>query len=128
VEAGDKEVSAHQTKASPATGGSEHETVWPFWCHEQSHDRPRCATQCAECADDGDVFATEQPKPNCDEPCDGRGRLLYVSLDAEPWAAYEPICAGCPVLRDPECAACLVGEYAHECEYEHPCDYRLEVL
>jgi len=25
----------------------------PFWCHEQSHDRPRCEAQCAECAEDG---------------------------------------------------------------------------
>lgn len=30
------------------------EQIHPFWCHEQSHDRPRCITQCSECADDGD--------------------------------------------------------------------------
>lgn len=29
------------------------EQLEPFWCHEQSHDRPRCETQCAECAEDG---------------------------------------------------------------------------
>jgi hypothetical protein len=29
------------------------EQTEPFWCHEQSHDRPRCETQCAECAEDG---------------------------------------------------------------------------
>jgi hypothetical protein len=73
-------------------------------------------------------MTTEQRKPHCGDPCDGRGKLLYVSLDSEPWAAYEPICAGCPVLRDPEREKCLVSEYAHECEYEHPCDYRVEVL
>lgn len=27
------------------------EQLDPFWCHEQSHDRPRCETQCAECAE-----------------------------------------------------------------------------
>ena len=29
------------------------EQTEPFWCHEQSHDRPRCEAQCAECAEDG---------------------------------------------------------------------------
>lgn len=29
------------------------EVTEPFWCHEQSHDRPRCEAQCAECAEDG---------------------------------------------------------------------------
>jgi hypothetical protein len=29
------------------------EVMEPFWCHEQSHDRPRCEAQCAECAEDG---------------------------------------------------------------------------
>jgi hypothetical protein len=34
------------------------EQTEPFWCHEQSHDRPRCEAQCAECAEDGmDDFA-----------------------------------------------------------------------
>jgi hypothetical protein len=28
------------------------EQLEPFWCHEQSHDRARCETQCAECAED----------------------------------------------------------------------------
>lgn len=27
------------------------EVMEPFWCHEQSHDRPRCDAQCAECAE-----------------------------------------------------------------------------
>jgi hypothetical protein len=29
------------------------EQTEPFWCHEQSHDRARCESQCAECAEDG---------------------------------------------------------------------------
>jgi hypothetical protein len=33
-----------------------------------------------------------------------------------------------PSCAHPECEKCLVAESAQECEYEHPCHYRLEVL
>lgn len=50
------------------------EQLEPFWCHEQSHDRPRCETQCAECAEDGTPLYTADgesmdgyPMPSLDE-------------------------------------------------------------
>jgi hypothetical protein len=49
--------------------------------------------------------------------CDGR----RAHVPEAHWT-FVPSCA------HPECEKCLVGEYAHECEYEHPCDYRVEVL
>lgn len=43
---------------------------------------------------------TEQKtEPHCDTPCDGRGRLIFLSLDVEPWGALQPYCRGCPVLK-----------------------------
>jgi hypothetical protein len=45
------------------------EQLEPFWCHEQSHDRPRCETQCSECAEDGTAGESMdgQPMPSLDE-------------------------------------------------------------
>jgi hypothetical protein len=42
-----------------ADGVAGTEEMQPFWCHEQSHDRPRCQKQCAECADVDGVKAAE---------------------------------------------------------------------
>lgn len=39
-----------ESKARAVLGVPDDE-VHPFWCHERSHDRPRCVKQCAECAD-----------------------------------------------------------------------------
>jgi hypothetical protein len=64
-------------------------------------------------------MTTEQPKERrCGSVlCDGR----RAHVPEAHWT-FIPSCA------HSECEKCLVGEYAHECEYEHPCDYRLEVL
>jgi hypothetical protein len=47
--------------------------------------------------------------------CDGR----RAHVPEAHWT-FVPSCA--------ECEKCLVSEYAHECQHDHPCSYRLEVL
>jgi hypothetical protein len=45
------------------------------------------------------IEASPATGARCEHACDGGGRIVYLSLDVEPWAAYDTLCTGCPVRR-----------------------------
>ena len=87
------------------------EQLEPFWCHEQSHDRPRCETQCSECAEDGQAAASVNQQTEDDgssewieaptgDPCPQRLSPNVAKASSQP----EPV--PCVLCTSPDyCAA-----------------------